>query len=285
MEEGSLRVDANVSVRPSGVAELGTRCEIKNVNSLRSLGRAIDYEARRQIDVLTSGGRIALETRHWHEDEGRTVSGRTKEEAEDYRYFPEPDLVPVDPDPAWRAAVRGAIPVLPAERRERLAKAAGVDPADVAAIVAADLDELVVGAIELGADARIALNRAANEVAAALEAGGRLSVADFADLCSMEADGRLTATQAKQVLTEMLATGGHPSPIAEAHGFRPLDTSAVADAVDAAIAADPGAWARYCAGEDKVAGVFVGAVMKATGGKADGKAVTALLRERRGRAG
>src|SRR5260370_1078420 len=175
MEEGSLRVDANVSVRPSGSSELGTRCEIKNVNSLRSLGRAIEYEARRQVDVLTSGGRVALETRHRHEDEGRTVAGRTKEEAEDYRYFPEPDLVPVDPSPAWLSSVRAAVPMLPAERRERLAKAAGVDPADVAAIVGADLDSLVLGVIEAGADPRVALNRAANELAspANLEAARR----------------------------------------------------------------------------------------------------------------
>jgi aspartyl-tRNA(Asn)/glutamyl-tRNA(Gln) amidotransferase subunit B len=210
------------------------------------------------------------------------VTGRTKEEAEDYRYFPEPDLVPVDPDAAWRSSVRAAIPVLPAERRERLAKAAGVDPAEVAAIVAVDLDELVLGAIEAGAEPRIALNRAANEVGADLEAAAGLDVARFAALVGLEASGQLTATQAKQVLTEMLASGDDPSSIAESHGFRPLDTSAVAAAVDAAIAADPDAWARFSGGEDKVAGVFVGAVMKATGGKADGKAVTALLRERRG---
>jgi aspartyl-tRNA(Asn)/glutamyl-tRNA(Gln) amidotransferase subunit B len=282
MEEGSLRVDANVSVRPTGSSSLGTRCEIKNVNSLRSLGRAIEYEARRQIDVLTSGGRVALETRHWHEDEGRTVAGRTKEEAEDYRYFPEPDLVPVDPSLSWLSSVRAAVPVLPAERRELLAKAAGVEPADVASIVGYDLDELVLGAIEAGADPRVALNRAANELAANLESARGLAVDRFAALCRLEASGQLTATQAKQVLTEMLASDASPESIAESHGFRPLDTSAVASAVDAAIAADPDAWARFCAGEDKVAGVFVGAVMKVTGGKADGKAVTALLRERRG---
>jgi aspartyl-tRNA(Asn)/glutamyl-tRNA(Gln) amidotransferase subunit B len=174
--------------------------------------------------------------------------------------------------------------MLPAERRERLAKAAGVDPADVAAIVGSDLDSLVLGVIEAGADPRVALNRAANELAspANLEAARRLDVARFAALVGLEATGQLTATQAKQVLTEMLAGDASAASIAESHGFRPLDTSDLASAVDAAIAADPDAWARYCAGEDKVAGVFVGAVMKVTGGKADGKAVTALLRQRRG---
>jgi aspartyl-tRNA(Asn)/glutamyl-tRNA(Gln) amidotransferase subunit B len=285
MEEGSLRVDANVSVRPLGSTDFGTRCEIKNVNSLRSLGRAIEFEARRQVDLLTSGGRVAQETRHWHEDEGRTVPGRSKEQAEDYRYFPEPDLVPVAPPAEWIAAVRQSLPVLPAERRARLAKAAGVEPAEVATVVGYDLDGLVLGAIEAGADPRIALNRATNELATDLDAASALKVEAFASLCKMEGDGRLTATQAKQVLAEMLSSGGSPSSIAEAHGFRPLDTSAVVDAVDAAIEADPAAWARYRAGEDKVAGVFVGAVMKATGGKADGKAVTALLRQRRAEAG
>jgi aspartyl-tRNA(Asn)/glutamyl-tRNA(Gln) amidotransferase subunit B len=281
MEEGSLRVDANVSVRPSGTTELGTRCEIKNVNSLRSLGRAIEYEARRQVDLLTSGGRVVLETRHWHEDDGRTVPGRTKEEAEDYRYFPEPDLVPVDPDQAWRDSVRAAIPVLPAERRQLLAKAAGVEPAEVALIVSVDLDDLVLAAIAAGADARVALNRAANELAANLEEARRLDPVLFAKVCQMEADGRLNPKQAKQVLVEVLGTGADPEAIAEAKGWRPLDGDAVADAVDGAIAADPAAWARYLDGEEKVAGVFVGAVLKATGGKADGKAVTALLRARR----
>jgi aspartyl-tRNA(Asn)/glutamyl-tRNA(Gln) amidotransferase subunit B len=281
MEEGSLRVDANVSVRPNGSQDLGTRCEIKNVNSLRSLGRAIDYEARRQVDLLTSGGKVTLETRHWHEDDGRTVAGRTKEEAEDYRYFPEPDLVPVDPEPAWRQAVKTALPVLPAERRTTLAAAAGVEPAEVALLVSVDLDELVLAAIGAGADPRVALNRATNELAANLDDARRLDPARFALLTRMEADGRLTATQSKEVLAEIVGTGADPEAVADAKGFRPLDTDVVATAVDEAIAADPATWARYCAGEDKVMGRLVGAVLKATGGKADGKAVGVLLATRR----
>jgi aspartyl-tRNA(Asn)/glutamyl-tRNA(Gln) amidotransferase subunit B len=284
MEEGSLRVDANVSLHHPGES-FGTRCEIKNLNSLRSLGRAIDYEARRQQQLLEEGGRVVQETRHWNEDEGRTATMRSKEEANDYRYFPEPDLVPLDPSEQWKADVRAAIPTLPAERRLALATLGGVAPADVAVLVDLDLDALVSAAIDAGAPPRIAINRAANEVAASLESVVRLQPAVFAEVCRMEGDGRLTATQAKQVLGEVLAAGGDPSEIAAARGFAPVEAGIVEAAVDEAISADPGAWARYVGGEDKVAGLFVGKVMKATGGKADGKAVTAVLQQRRGAAG
>jgi aspartyl-tRNA(Asn)/glutamyl-tRNA(Gln) amidotransferase subunit B len=282
MEEGSLRVDANVSVNRPG-QPYGTRCEIKNLNSLRSLGRAIDYEARRQVDLLTADppSRVIQETRHWNEDDGRTSTMRSKEEAFDYRYFPEPDLVPVDPDGPWRAAVRAGLPVLPAERRTRLAATAGVEPADVAILVELDLDDLVAGAIAAGADPRVALNRAANEVAASVDEGRRLSPELFAKLCTMESDGRLSATQAKEVLAEMLHTGADPEKVADSKGFMPLDAGALEAAVEAAIAADPDAWARYCSGEDKVAGMFVREVMNATAKRANGKAVTASLQARR----
>jgi aspartyl-tRNA(Asn)/glutamyl-tRNA(Gln) amidotransferase subunit B len=281
MEEGSMRVDANVSVRPTGTSEFGTRCEVKNLNSLRSLGRAIEYEARRQIDLLGSGGRVVQETRHWNEDEGRTSTMRSKEEAEDYRYFPEPDLVPVEPSAQWRESVRDSLPPLPAARRRALAHAAGVAPAEVAGVVAADLDGLVLAAIAAGAAPRVALNRAANEVAASPDLVPGLSVDAFAAVCRMEGSGRLTATQAKQVLATLLTDGGDPEAIADGRGFAPVESATLAAAVDAAIAATPDAWERYCGGEDKVAGLFIGAVMKATGGKADGKAVTAVLQERR----
>jgi len=280
MEEGSLRVDANVSVHRADTP-YGTRCEIKNLNSLRSLGRAIDYEVRRQIDLLESGGRVAQETRHWNEDQGRTSTLRSKEEAYDYRYFPEPDLVPIDPSEEWQAGVLAALPTLPAERRRELAARTGMTPADVALLVDLDLDGLVTSAVALGADPRIAVNRAANEVAAAIGTASALDPRAFATVTVMEADGRLTATQAKAVLAELLASGGDPEAIAKARGFAPAEAGLVESAVDAAVAADPAAWARYVGGEDKVAGMFVGQVMKATGGKADGKAVTALLQQKR----
>ncbi|MBW3614098.1 MAG: Asp-tRNA(Asn)/Glu-tRNA(Gln) amidotransferase subunit GatB [Actinobacteria bacterium] len=283
MEEGSLRVDANVSVRPAHTATFGTRCEIKNMNSLRSLGRAIDYEAARQVDLLQAGERIVQETRHWNEDEGRTSSMRSKEEAYDYRYFPEPDLVPVAPDEAWREAVRAALPPMPGQRRRVLAEAAGTEPASVALLVELDLDGLVLEAIAAGADPRIALNRAANEVAADLDGAHRLPAATFAKVVSMEAGGRLTATQAKQVLAALLAgEGDDPEAIAASRGFEAMDATALEIVVDEVIAANPEPWERFRSGDPKVAGMFVGQVMKRTQGKADGKVVTRILRDRAG---
>jgi aspartyl-tRNA(Asn)/glutamyl-tRNA(Gln) amidotransferase subunit B len=282
MEEGSLRVDANVSVRSHGDTELGTRCEIKNLNSLRSLGRAIEYEARRQWDLVTAGERVVQETRHWNEAEGRTLSGRSKEEAYDYRYFPEPDLVPLAPSAEWVSAVEAAMPTLPAERRARLVEAVGGDGgADaVANVVALDLDTLVLAAVSAGADARLAVNRAANEVAADVESARRLDPAAFAKLLLLEGGGKLTATQSKQVLTTLLADGGDPEDIARARGFEALESGALASVLDGIIAANPAEWERYKTGDAKVEGFFVGQVMKATGGKANGGEVKGLLQQR-----
>jgi aspartyl-tRNA(Asn)/glutamyl-tRNA(Gln) amidotransferase subunit B len=276
MEEGSMRVDANVSVHRPG-EPFGTRCEIKNLNSVRSLGRAIDHEVQRQIALLESGQRIVQETRHWDEDAGRTRPGRNKEEAEDYRYFQEPDLVPVEPGADWLAAVRAALPSLPAERRERLAGRAGVAPADVALVVERDLDGLVLGALDAGGPADRLLVHAVNNL---VDGAGVMTPAAFAALAGMEAGGALTATQAKAVLAELVAAGGEPAAVAAARGFESMGDDALAAAVDAAIAADPGAWERFKAGDRKVTGFFVGHVMKATRGKADGKAVSALLAAR-----
>jgi aspartyl-tRNA(Asn)/glutamyl-tRNA(Gln) amidotransferase subunit B len=280
MEEGSLRVDANVSVRPVGASELGTRCEVKNLNSLRSLGRAIEYEARRQWDLLQAGERVAQETRHWNEAEGRTLSGRSKEEAYDYRYFPEPDLVPVAPAAEWVQAVRDALPPLPAERRGRLLELLPDEAGPVANVVEMDLDTMVLAAVSAGADPRLAVNRAANEVASDLEAARRLDPAAFAKLLLLEGGGKLTATQSKQVLAELLAHGGDPEAIAAAKGYEAMASDDLAGFVDQAITAHPAEWERFKAGDGKVTGFFVGQVMKASGGKANGKDVTALLQQR-----
>jgi aspartyl-tRNA(Asn)/glutamyl-tRNA(Gln) amidotransferase subunit B len=285
MEEGSLRVDANVSVRPEGSDELGTRCEIKNVNSLRSLGRAIDYEARRQVDVLESGGRVAQETRHWDDANGVTRTGRSKEQAEDYRYFPEPDLVPLDPDPAWIEAVRAALPPLPAERRRRLAELAGVAPADVALHVERDLDGLALDAIAAGADPARVLNHVEHNLA--VEGAERLDAGHFAALVSMEVGGELTATQAKTVLADMVATGRPPADLAAERGFEAMDTSALDAVIDAVVAEHPDDWAAYVAADDpgkrkKLTGFFTGKIMAATKGQADGRAVGEALARRAG---
>ena len=180
MEEGSMRVDANVSVRPAGSTSFGTRCEMKNLNSMRSLGRAIEYEAARQIAVLESGGRVDQETRHWDESAGRTESMRSKEEANDYRYFPEPDLVPLAPDDAWQARVRASARAMPSDRRAALASALGGAPSEaetdqIHAVVDLGLDALVTAAAEAGAPPALALARAANEVAAQAQAAPGLA--------------------------------------------------------------------------------------------------------------
>ncbi len=284
MEEGSMRVDANVSVRLPG-AEFGTRCEIKNVNSVRSVGRAIEYEAQRQVGMLEAGESIRQETRHWDENDGRTHTLRSKEDADDYRYFQEPDLVVVDPDPEWIERVRASLPVLPAARRAHLAAATG-QPADAEAILVVtdrDQDTYVVAVAEAGGDAARALVHVKEAFA---EQGQRPTVpaADLAKLTRLEVDGKLTATQAKQVLAEIVAAGGGDAEaIAAAKGFEAMDTSELESMVDDAIAAQPEAWAKFCAGEAKAMGALVGAVMKASKGQADGKAVTALLEQRRDR--
>ncbi len=288
MEEGSLRVDANVSVRPAGHDELGTRCEIKNLNSLRSLGRAIEYEARRQVDLIESGEPVRQETRHWDEESGRTRPGRSKEEAEDYRYFQEPDLVPLEPDEAWIAAVDASLPELPAQRRKRLATRAGVHPTHPSVVIAVerDLDVLAVGAIDAGGDAGRVLTHVEHNLA--VHGAEQLDPAMLAELVSMELDGKLTATQAKAVLAEMVETGKHPADIARARGFEAMDTAELESVVDGVIEANPSEWDDYVHGDDKrrgkLTGFFTGQIMKATRGKADGRAVNAILNQRRAQA-
>jgi aspartyl-tRNA(Asn)/glutamyl-tRNA(Gln) amidotransferase subunit B len=283
MEEGSMRCDANVSVHKPGTP-FGTRCEIKNVNSIRALGRAIDYEARRQIDIIDSGGVIRQETRHWDDAEGRTHTLRTKEDADDYRYFPEPDLVTVDPSQEWIDEIRAALPPLPAARRAMLHELTGYDVRSEAVVVAVERGqhEYVKAVVDAGGDPVKALIYVTQAFA---EAGASPAVpaADIASLTILERDNKLSATQAKTVLAEIVANGGgDAAAIAAAKGFEAMDSSAVEAMVDEAIAADPDAWAKYCAGEEKAAGAIVGRIMKASKGKADGKVVSAIMQSRRG---
>jgi aspartyl-tRNA(Asn)/glutamyl-tRNA(Gln) amidotransferase subunit B len=292
MEEGSMRIDANVSVRPAGTTAFGTRCEIKNLNSLRSLGRAIEYEQARQIAILESGGAVAQETRHWDESAGRTESMRSKEEANDYRYFPEPDLVPLAPAAAWQERVRAALGPMPADRRTSLAAALGGVPSEaetdqIRAVVDLGLDPLVSAAAEAGAPTALALARAANEVAAHSEAAARLDAGSFASLLALESGGQLSATQSKAVLGEMLERGGgDPAALAQEMGFEALSSSTLGTVLDEIIGAHPDEWARFVGGDDveakKLTGFFTGAVMKATAGKANGKEIAAELQRRRG---
>lgn len=283
MEEGSMRVDANVSVHQPGTP-FGTRCEIKNVNSVRSLGRAIDYEARRQIDLLETGGSIRQETRHWDENDGRTHTLRSKEDADDYRYFLEPDLVPLVPSSEWIAAVKSALPMLPGACRARLSAAAAVaaDSEAVMSVVERGQDDYVLAVAAVGGDIGRALVHV-KEAFADEPATPRVPAADLAALTTLEVGGSLTATQAKAVLAEIVANGGgDAASIAAAKGFEAMDTGALEAMVDQAIADQPDAWAKFCAGEGKAMGALVGAVMKLSQGKADGKLVTALLNAKKG---
>ena len=282
MEEGSMRCDVNVSVHKPGTP-FGTRCEIKNVNSIRSVGRAIDYESRRQVDLIESGGTIRQETRHWDDSTGRTETLRTKEDADDYRYFLEPDLVPLVPDQSWIEAVRAALPVLPAARRQALAELCGVDKDGESAIVVVERgqDDYVREVISAGGDARRAVIYV-QQAFAEQGASPKVSAKDLAALTVLERDAKVTSTQAKTLLTDLIeAGGGDVLAMAAKRGFEALDTSAVEAMVDAAIAAEPGAWQKYCSGEEKALGALVGAVMKSSKGKADGKVITALLQARR----
>ncbi len=286
MEEGSLRVDANISVRPTGSDILGTRCEVKNLNSLRSLVRAIEYEARRQVELLEAGGAVTQETRHWDEDAGVTHPLRSKEEAYDYRYFQEPDLVPLVPDAALLEAATAGEALLPSDRRRRIAEVFAAHGAEASAeqvltVIELDLDQLVLDAVEVGADARLALARAANEAAARPDDARRLDPRAFADLVKMEHDGKLSATQSKTVLGALLEEGGDPADIAARLGYEALDTAELEAAVDRVIGESPDEWTRYVGGDAKVTGYFVGKVMQATKGRADGKVVSSVLAARR----
>ena len=287
LEEGSMRCDANVSLRPVGHTVFGTRAEVKNMNSVRSLGRAIEYEIVRQTDVLTHGGRIVQETRHWDEDAGRTSTLRTKETTEDYRYFPDPDLVPVAPDAGWIEELRAALPELPAAKRARLVAERGLGADQAASLVSIGLAGVFEDAVAAGAAAVEAANWLVNEVVAWCNehdveaASAPITGSHLAELSALVGDGTLSKKLAREVLGGVLDGEGSPREIAAARGLEQIsDTDAIAEAVDAAIAADPGAAQKVRDGNDKAIGALVGAVMKATRGQANPAIVNQLLRDR-----
>jgi aspartyl-tRNA(Asn)/glutamyl-tRNA(Gln) amidotransferase subunit B len=283
MEEGSMRVDANVSVRPVGEPTFRTRCEIKNINSIRSLGRAIEYEAKRHIQLYDNGESPHQETRHWDEEHGRTRAGRSKENSEDYRYFDEPDLLPLVPSPDDIARIDAALPMLPSQRRARLSELTGTAATDCMLVVDRGHDDFVVAAIGLGADAKKALVRVENDLPP--DQAITLSPQVFATLISMETAGELTATQAKTVLADLVAgEGDDPRAIAKAKGFEAMGADALEAIVDQIIGANQKDWADFLAADDKgrkkLSGFFTGQIMKATQGKADGRAVAEILARR-----
>ncbi|HQT99190.1 MAG TPA: Asp-tRNA(Asn)/Glu-tRNA(Gln) amidotransferase subunit GatB, partial [Acidimicrobiales bacterium] len=263
MEEGSMRMDANVSVRKSG-EPYGTRCEIKNLNSLRSLVRAIEYEALRQVELLEDGGTVRQETRHWDERRGETSTLRVKEEAEDYRYFREPDLVDLAPSDEWQASVRATLTRMPAERRAALSALFGdlseAQAEAVAIAVDLGLDEFVIHAHEAGADSVLALNRATNELAASETGVSKLSYDAFNQTLLLEQRGQLSATQAKSVLAYLLEHGGEASAAIAQLGIEQVSDNALGARVNELIDAHPAEWRRYLEGDDKLAQFFVGLV-------------------------
>jgi aspartyl-tRNA(Asn)/glutamyl-tRNA(Gln) amidotransferase subunit B len=288
MEQGSLRCDVNVSLAPNGATQWGTRTETKNVNSFRSVERAVRFEVERQAAVLDAGERVVQETRHFHEDSGTTSPGRSKEEAQDYRYFPEPDLVPLAPDATWVEQLRVDLPELPAARRRRLATEHGFSDLDISQLTNAGVLDLVGATIAAGADPSAARAWWMNAlVGKAGELG--IDVADIAitpeqlaRVIALETDGSLTNKLARQVVDAVIAGEGAPDDVIAAHGWQVADDSAVIDAVDAAIAAQPDIADKIRAGNVKAAGPLVGAVMKATGGAADAARARTLILERLG---
>lgn len=287
LEEGSMRCDANVSLRPVDTAAYGARVEVKNMNSLRSLARALDYEIARQTDRYEAGEGVAHETRHWNEDEGVTSTLRAKEEVFDYRYFPEPDLVPLEPDVDWIESIRAGLPELPGVTRRRLVDAHGLHSEQVATLVEAGLAERFETAVGAGADPREAANWLTNEVTGWATAHGvepataPVSGEQLAELAELVSDGTLSTKLARQVLDEVLAGGGSPQEIVKERGLAQIsDTHELTGAIDDAIAANPDAAEKVRNGNDKALGPLVGAVMKATQGQANPQLVNDLLRDR-----
>lgn len=287
MEEGSIRFDANVSIRPMGADSLGTKVEVKNMNSFRSLERAIAFEIERQIEVIEQGGRLVQETRHWDENAGVTHGMRTKEESSDYRYFVEPDLVPLNLDEAFEAKVAGSLPELPSARRLRYSEL-GVSGISLNSLVRAesDLQDLFESAVVAGAAPPVAALWVTGEVTGWLRkndkkvAESALEGESLARLLAMLEEGLLSATAAKDVLVGVAAGEGGPDEVAKARDLIQVsDRGALEEVVNTILAGNADAVERFRQGEEKVVGFLVGQVMKATGGKADPKIVNELLRK------
>jgi aspartyl-tRNA(Asn)/glutamyl-tRNA(Gln) amidotransferase subunit B len=286
MEEGSMRCDVNVSVRKPG-GELGTRCEIKNVNSVRFVMLAIDYEARRQIEVIEDGGEIRQETRLFDSGRGTTRPMRSKENAHDYRYFPDPDLLPLVLDPAWVEDIKRTLPELPDAKKSRFVSDYGLSVEDAGVLVAELASADYFEAVARGRDAKLAANRVMGDLFGALNRLGRditgspVAAASLGEMIDLIADGTLSGRLAKDVFAAMVETGDGPGAIVEARGLKQVtDTAAIEAAIDAVLAAQADKVAEYRQGKDKLFGFFVGQVMKATQGKANPAALNEILRNK-----
>jgi aspartyl-tRNA(Asn)/glutamyl-tRNA(Gln) amidotransferase subunit B len=289
MQEGSFRCDANVSVRPKGSDKLGTRAEIKNVNSFRYVEKAILHEAARQIELIESGGKVIQETRLYDPDRGETRSMRTKEEANDYRYFPDPDLLPVLLEEAFIEEVRAGLPELPDEKAARFSSQYGLSAYDAGVLTSsrelADYYEEVVRAVPR--EPKLAANWVMGELAAGLNkenldvASGKMPAARLAGLLRRIADQTISGKIAKEVFEAMWAAGESADAVIESKGLKQItDTGAIERAIEEVMAKNPGQLAEYRAGKDKLFGFFVGQVMKATQGKANPAQLNELLKKK-----
>jgi aspartyl-tRNA(Asn)/glutamyl-tRNA(Gln) amidotransferase subunit B len=287
MEEGSFRCDANVSLRPRGTETFGTRTELKNMNSFRNVQRAIEYEIKRQAYVLDAGDAVVQETRLWDDTAGVTHSMRSKEEAHDYRYFPDPDLVPVVIDDAWIEAIRNTLPELPLEKRERFVREYQIPAYDAGVLTAsralADYYEEVV---HLSGQPKIASNWVMGDVLRFLNEDKKeirecpIAPAALAEMIRLIQDGTISGKMAKEVIEEMYRTGKAPGAIIEEKGLVQItDEGALAGTIAEIIGKNPDQLAQYRAGKEKVFGFFVGQVMKATQGKANPKLINVLLKK------
>jgi len=287
MEKGNLRADVNVSVRRPG-EEFGTRCEIKNVNSFRFIQQAIEYEARRQIEILEDGGKIVQETRLFDPGKGETRSMRSKEEAHDYRYFPDPDLLPLELEEAWIEEIRQSLPELPDEKRKRFMSQYGLSAYDAGVLISEQAKADYFEAAAKGRDAKLVANWVTNELSARLAAGGHefadspLPASHVGELVDLLTEGVISSKIAKEVFDHVWNGEGSPREVVEKHGLKQVtDTGAIEKAIDEIIAANAG---QVAAVKEKpqAIGWFVGQVMKATGGKANPAAVNEILRKKLG---
>ncbi|AWK87241.1 Asp-tRNA(Asn)/Glu-tRNA(Gln) amidotransferase subunit GatB [Azospirillum thermophilum] len=283
MEEGSMRCDVNVSVRKPG-APFGTRCEIKNVNSIRFVMQAIEYEARRQIEILEEGGRIDQETRLWDTTKLVTRSMRSKEEAHDYRYFPDPDLLPLELDPAWVEEIKATLPELPDDKKARFIADYKLSPYDANVLVSEKAKADFYEAVAKGRDPKMAANWVTGELFGALNKAGKeieespVSAENLGGLIDLIADNTISGRIAKEVFEAMFETGGKAADIVEQKGLRQVtDTGAIEGAIDSVLAANADKVAEFRSGKDKLFGFFVGQVMKATQGKANPALVNEIL--------
>jgi aspartyl-tRNA(Asn)/glutamyl-tRNA(Gln) amidotransferase subunit B len=286
MEEGSMRADVNISVRRPG-EPFGTRAEIKNVNSLKAVQQAIDYEAERQIDIIEDGGQVVQETRLWDPAKQETRPMRSKEEAHDYRYFPDPDLLPLEISNEWIAQIKETLPELPDEKKHRFTRDYGLSAYDAGVLIAERARAAYFEKVAEGRDAKLAANWVINELLGALNKDGKIlsespvAAEQLGGLIDLIADDTISGKIAKDVFAEMYKSGKDAAAIVEEKGLKQVtDTGAIEAIIDEVIAENPDNVAAYKSGKDKLFGFFVGQVMKKTQGKANPAAVNELLKNK-----